>query len=130
MDFREATEARTAPELVDEWRREADHLEWRGLVHAAQVLRSVATDLEATLHRAASALLTLRQASAESGFSEGHLGRLVRDGAIPNAGRSGAPRIRRCDLPRKKGGLTAGLSRSTLGPSKAAVVRSIANQGD
>ncbi|MDE2782551.1 MAG: hypothetical protein OXK77_06320, partial [Gemmatimonadota bacterium] len=41
------------------------------------------------------------EAARESGYSADHLGRLVRDGRIPNAGRPGAPRIARTDLPRK-----------------------------
>ena len=44
-------------------------------------------------------LLNLQRASEESGYSADHLGRLVREGKIPNAGRSGAPRIARRDLP-------------------------------
>lgn len=42
-----------------------------------------------------------RQADRESGFSVGHLYRMVGTGQIPNAGRKGAPRIRRRDLPRR-----------------------------
>ena len=44
---------------------------------------------------------SLVEASRESGYSADHLGRLVRDGKIPNAGRPGAPRIALKDLPRK-----------------------------
>ena len=44
-------------------------------------------------------LLNLQQAAEESGYSTDHLGRLVRGGKIPNAGRPGAPRIARRDLP-------------------------------
>ena len=32
-------------------------------------------------------VLTLQRAAAESGYSADHLGRLVREGKIPNAGR-------------------------------------------
>ena len=46
-------------------------------------------------------LLNLQQASEESGYSADHLGRLVREGKIPNEGRSGAPRIARRNLPAK-----------------------------
>jgi len=46
-------------------------------------------------------LLNLTQAAAESGYSADYLGRLVKNGTIPNAGRPNAPRIRRADLPRK-----------------------------
>jgi hypothetical protein len=45
--------------------------------------------------------LSLREAAAASGYSEDHLARLVRQERIPNAGRRGAPRIRRGDLPRR-----------------------------
>lgn len=34
--------------------------------------------------------LTFGEAASESGFSAGHLGRLVREGTIPNVGRKGA----------------------------------------
>ena len=42
--------------------------------------------------------LTLGEAAAESGYSADHLGRLVREGKIPNAGRPNAPRIARREL--------------------------------
>jgi hypothetical protein len=38
-----------------------------------------------------------------SGYSADHLGELVREGKIPNAGRKNAPLIRRLDLPMKAG---------------------------
>ena len=57
------------------------------------VLDRCADELEATL--------SLVEAASESGYSADHLGRLVRDGKIPNAGRPGAPRIARKHLPRK-----------------------------
>ena len=51
--------------------------------------------------------LNLQQASKESGYTPDHLGRLVKAGEIPNAGRANAPRILRKNLPRKPGfGLT------------------------
>jgi len=51
--------------------------------------------------------LNLQQGAVESGYSADHLGRLVKDGAIPNAGRQKAPKVLRKDLPRKPGvGLT------------------------
>lgn len=36
-----------------------------------------------------------------TGYSPAHLGRLVREGKIPNHGRTNAPRVRRGDLPVK-----------------------------
>ena len=51
--------------------------------------------------------LNLQQGAAESGYSADHLGRLVKNGEITNAGRENAPKILRKDLPRRPGrGLT------------------------
>ena len=46
-------------------------------------------------------LVRCPEAARRSGYSADHLGRLVRDGKIPNAGRPGAPSIARRGLPRK-----------------------------
>jgi hypothetical protein len=43
------------------------------------------------------------EAAAESGYAADTLGRLVREGQIPNAGRLNAPKIRRRDIPKKPG---------------------------
>jgi hypothetical protein len=43
----------------------------------------------------------MEEAARESGYSAEHLGRLIRTGRIPNAGRRSAPRVRRGDLPAK-----------------------------
>ena len=72
--------------------------------------------------------LSLEQASAESGYSVDHLGRLVREGILPNAGEPYAPRIRRCDLPRKPGFNAGDGDRSaTLLGSREQIARSIVN---
>ena len=68
---------------------------------AALAYERAADGLDATLDAQQNARLTLREAARESGFSADHLGRLVREGRIPNAGRLHAPRIRRADLPRQ-----------------------------
>ena len=70
---------------------------------SALVYDICARELEGALKAEEHEVLTLRQASVLSGYSEEHLGRLVRDGKILNAGRKGAPRVRRCDVPIKKG---------------------------
>ena len=46
-------------------------------------------------------MYSLVEASRESGYSADHLGRLVREGKTPNAGRPGARRVALKDLPRK-----------------------------
>src|SRR5690606_36206357 len=68
---------------------------------AAQLWEAAAEELERALQEAANEVLNLQQAAAESGYTADYLGRLVREGKIPNAGRKHAPKIRRRDLPRK-----------------------------
>lgn len=71
-------------------------------------------------------VLTLTQAERLSGYSRAHLGRLIRDGKIPNAGRPNAPRVRSDDLPRKPGHLPSQQDSSQIGgTSKRQIVRSI-----
>jgi len=63
--------------------------------------------------------LTLRDAARESGYTADHLGRLVRNGTLPNVGRKHSPRVRACDLPRKPAAATF---------SRSAVARAIASR--
>jgi len=67
-------------------------------------------ELDTLVSDSANEALSLRQAAAESGYSADHLAREVRAGRILNAGRRGAPRIRRGDLPRKLGRLPSLIS--------------------
>jgi hypothetical protein len=66
-------------------------------------LEAAAAELEAATAEWGLAPLTLREAASESGYSEDHLGRLLREGTIPNAGARYSPLIRRGDVPRKPG---------------------------
>ncbi|WP_419163956.1 hypothetical protein [Candidatus Palauibacter sp.] len=87
--------------LPADWRRQAKSLRRYGGETPAAALERCAADLEATLVERDETTFSLVEASRESGYSADHLGRLVRDGKIPNAGRPGAPRIALRDLPRK-----------------------------
>ena len=87
--------------LPADWRRQAMALRRYGGETPAVALESCAAELEATLRDRDETTFSLVQAARESGYSADHLGRLVRDGKIPNAGRPGAPRIARRHLPRK-----------------------------
>lgn len=69
----------------------------------ANALPIIADEIEGRAQKHEMQALTLEQASGESGFSYGHLQRLVSEGEIPNAGEPGAPRVLRGDLPRKGG---------------------------
>ena len=71
------------------------------VVDPAKLLDEVLGDAEALFESEENDVLTLTEAARESGYSAGHLGRLIRAGVLPNAGRPNAPRIRRAHLPRK-----------------------------
>lgn len=91
-----------AASLAEQWREQAAaHQRDGALVEGAALLRRCADELEARVAAYGAELLDLQDAAAESGYSADHLGRLVRDGTLPNAGRPHAPRIKRADLPRK-----------------------------
>lgn len=92
---------RALEELVGAWLAEADVLERYGDQRVAEVLRLHAAEVREAVRASESELLTLTEAAAESGYSEDWLRHLVANGKVPNAGRKGAPRIRRVDLPLK-----------------------------
>jgi hypothetical protein len=92
-------------EVPAEWRAEADLFRRRGQDSYAKLVESLAADLEARIRVWASEPLSLSEAVRESGFSRSTLERRIEDGSIPNVGQSGAPRVRRIDLPQKGGRL-------------------------
>jgi hypothetical protein len=99
----------TPQEFVAKWSAEAEALRRRAaLVDGAALLAEVLADFQAVTGDDGDETLNLQQASRESGFSADHLGRLLRDGKLPNAGRANAPRIRRRHLPYKANGLRPG----------------------
>ncbi len=88
--------------FLTKWKDEADTMRRRGaLVPGAALCDEILSDLEAVFASEENALLTLQEASARSGYSPDHLGKLLNSGRIPNAGRWHSPRIRAADLPRK-----------------------------
>ena len=91
----------TVRSLPATWRRRAKALRRYGSEPPAVTLERCAAELEDTIADRDETTFSLVEASRESGYSADHLGRLVRDGKIPNAGRPGAPRIALKDLPRK-----------------------------
>jgi hypothetical protein len=68
---------------------------------AATAFEKAAEELEASLYAHRNESLTLKAAANESGYSESHLARMIRDGKLHNAGRKNAPRVLRKDLPTK-----------------------------
>ena len=118
--------------LPADWRRQAKSLRRYGGETPATAIERCAADLEATLVERDETTFSLVEASRESGYSADHLGRLVRDGKIPNAGRPGAPRIALRDLPRKASAPTEprlAETRRSSEVSNAQIVQSIIEKG-
>lgn len=116
--------------LPGAWRDKATDLEAFGAAPQATALRWAATQLEHALGEAGERTLTLTEAAAATGYSADHLGRLVRDGRLPNAGRPNAPKIRAKDLPAPRPGhmsssLRAEEARSTFPPARAQIAEAV-----
>lgn len=93
-------------EFLAKWRQRRDEYDrLTAAVEARALLDTLLGDLELLFAQEEEFALTLREAARESGYSQDHLARLIREGTIPNAGRPRAPRIRRKDLPRKAASL-------------------------
>lgn len=90
----------TPTELVQQWRTDAALLD-RYEPNLARVCRDHADALDAAVRSVADDALDLATAAHESGYSPDRLRHMVADGKLPNAGRKGAPRVRRGDLPLK-----------------------------
>ena len=121
---------RSPDRLISQWRDEAETLRRRGVAGHATLLESCAEELESALRQKHDEPLNLTEAARVSGYSREHLGRLLKEGGIPNAGQPGAPKIRRGDLPTKSAKLRppkSVLQCSSI--SKDDVVRSVVTQG-
>ncbi len=111
-------QSRTWRQFLFRWRAERDRLGRIGaLADPGLLIADILTEVEALLAPEEEETLTLTHAARESGYSAGHLGRLVRDGTIPNAGRPHAPRIRRADLPCKATALRPQAAKLHLPPA-------------
>ena len=87
--------------LAEQWRERAATFRAHACEPAARAYEMAAAELEAELRTGLEESLSLAEAAVESGYSRRRLRELVADGSLPNAGRKGAPRIRRADLPRR-----------------------------
>jgi hypothetical protein len=89
-------------DLPAQWPERAGFLHQYGDPDSARLWQIAAAELERALEALGEETLSLAEAARVSGYTADHLGGLVKRGIIPNAGRRGAPRIRRQDLPSKK----------------------------
>ena len=91
--------------LKDEWRELASLFEQHHCLGVAAAYQRAADALEASAREWDKELLTIPQAAQESGYSEEHLRRQVRDGKLPAEranGKRSRLRLRRADLPTKR----------------------------
>jgi len=107
--------ARTLDACLAKWTAEADSLRRLGAqVDGAKLIEAIVADFQAVNRADDAETLTLIEAARESGYSSEHLGKLLRRGTIPNAGRKNAPRIRRRHLPYKPSALREALDAPRL----------------
>ena len=116
-------------EIVERWTARRDVAKsLGGLVDGARLCDELLRDLEELRRVSDGEILSLTDAAERSGYSREHLGRLVRGGRIPNAGRPNAPKIRVVDLPRKAGYLLPDACQDDIADtSTRQIVRSIVN---
>jgi hypothetical protein len=71
-------------------------------VDAAKLCDAILADFDSARRSVETEALRIGEAARRCGLSVDHIGRLVRNGEVPNAGRKHAPRVRICDLPRRR----------------------------
>jgi hypothetical protein len=84
------------------WRAQASALEPYAEI-VARALRTCAAELESDARESSSELMSLSEASRRSGYHPDSLGRMIKRGALQNAGTRTRPKIRASDLPKKPG---------------------------
>ena len=67
-------------------------------VDAAALVREVVSSIRAIREMSLNEPLSLTEAADRTGYTADHIGRLVRTGKVPNAGRKNAPRVLGRDL--------------------------------
>jgi hypothetical protein len=96
--------------LSAKWRIDAELLASYGAEALANVARRHANELERAVREMGDDALDLATAAQESGYSRDRLRHMIASGELPNAGKRGAPRIRRGDLPIKRRSTGAGFN--------------------
>jgi hypothetical protein len=86
------------------WREDARVFRRHGATGRARMLERIAEALEQSTRAPESVRVDLATATERSGFTRGHLRRLIRTGKLPaSINAAGEPEIRLADLPRKAG---------------------------
>lgn len=92
--------------LSRRWRDDAALLRRYGCDREADVIERLADDLDHDDQAREAAPVDLATAARLSGYTRGHLRRMMRSGALPNLGTRKEPRFARSELPRKPGPTT------------------------
>jgi hypothetical protein len=113
--------------LTSTWQMEADLQRRRGQEQDAIRTESFIEDVLEARARHLGQLMTLQEGAEECGYSKAHLGRMVRNGSISNAGKKHAPRVLRRDLPTK---LALSPPQPVSDLSSEQIVRSVTKLGE
>lgn len=119
----------SATTLSSRWRTRAKLFRDHADESVARAYEKCAEELDEALQEQDERLLDLQEAAELSGYSVDHLGRLVREEKIQNAGRPGAPRIRIKHLPRKISEVLPEADTFDHLPSATAIVQSVIKKG-
>ncbi len=95
---------RSLDRLISRWRDEAERFEKHGCAEVANTYKILAGELERDLINCENELLSIKEAAAESGYSEETLRRRIRKGEIAadrSNGKKSHVKVRRGDLPTK-----------------------------
>ena len=105
--------------LPDDFRANAEEIRrLAGDERTAQVWEAACREVESRLRAASLEPLDLSVAAQESGYTRGHLGKMLRDGTLPNAGTASEPLVLRVHLPRKPG---FGVDQNPMRPASSRV---------
>ena len=104
------------PDRIRLWREDAAVLRRRGARRAAALMERLAAELEEDWRAqdARAELVDLNRAVELSGYTRGHLRRLITEGALTNHGTDAKPLVIAADLPRKARAVPSGPERPTL----------------
>jgi hypothetical protein len=91
----------TIPERIHAWRQAAGLFRSYGDTRAAKLLERVAAELEADTQAAEGARVSLADAVELTGYTRGHLRRLMAAGKLRNVGTDHTPEFLAAELPRK-----------------------------
>jgi hypothetical protein len=91
------------PERIRTWRYDAAVFRDYGDTRTADILERLAGELEGDLEEGASEIVDMARAVHLTGYTRGHLRRLLLAGTLRNVGTPDSPSFHISDLPRKPG---------------------------